>query len=264
MSPVDVRYLAPLIFKSDARILAPYSELRQLAESLACGERLTKMQADLLFATNFLLRKHLQHQGWQELFADALAGYLLRDAPLNRDVAPDKARRLMEKILSEGEVSDTELECLVRMTDRASRTPHFIRVFVLNALRARVQREERITEPTLALIERFVLGDGDEDGSRLPMAREEANFLFQLNADAAGCDNAPRWQELYLDALTWHVLHDPKTPGRLDDVEASWLVRRIRAMKTIDESTRELLRRICSRAKYIPAYLDETVQLYAA
>ena len=82
--------------------------------------------------------------------------------------------------------------------------------------------------------------------------REEADFLFAVNDAVSGGANDPAWAELFVEALTSHVLEDEKSPNVLDDDEASYLISKISADGKVDQIELQLLVNICSRAKDAP------------
>jgi uncharacterized membrane protein YebE (DUF533 family) len=71
--------------------------------------------------------------------------------------------------------------------------------------------------------------------------REEANFLFELNDATSGKDNDPGWRELFVEAITDHLLTDETSPGALDDDEAEWLITRLEGDGQIDENEQALI-----------------------
>lgn len=91
--------------------------------------------------------------------------------------------------------------------------------------------------------------------------REEADALFAIN-DAVilkRCD--PSWRELFVRAVTDHVLADVESPDVLDDDEWAWLKAKIGADGKIDPNERALLNNIMNRARRVPndfkAYLNK-------
>lgn len=89
--------------------------------------------------------------------------------------------------------------------------------------------------------------------------REEANFLFTINDAVSGGNNDPAWRELFVEALTSHVLQDVKSPGVLDEDEAQYLIARIQADAKVDATELALLVNICSLAQSMPATLQSFV-----
>jgi hypothetical protein len=78
--------------------------------------------------------------------------------------------------------------------------------------------------------------------------RDEAEFLFDVNDAVSGNANATAWQELFVDAICDYVLKDEKSPGVVDDAEATWLLERIQRDEQLDDAERALLEALQSRA----------------
>lgn len=81
--------------------------------------------------------------------------------------------------------------------------------------------------------------------------REEAEFLFAINDGVSGNANDPAWKELFVEALTAHVLEDEESPGEIDEDEAKWLVDKIQGDGVIDDCEKALLSSIKEKAKAI-------------
>ena len=82
--------------------------------------------------------------------------------------------------------------------------------------------------------------------------RQEADFLFSINDAVSGHDNDPSWQQLFVEAITSHVLEDEVSPDVLDDDESGWLIDKIGGDGKIDGVERVLIDNIISKAKSVP------------
>ncbi len=54
--------------------------------------------------------------------------------------------------------------------------------------------------------------------------RAEADALFEIADKTVGGAYDPAWMNLYVEAITDHVLKDDTSPGVVDDDEAKWLI----------------------------------------
>jgi len=113
---------------------------------------------------------------------------------------------------------------------------------------------------TLAELSTDILADGIIDADEVQgikariyddgiIDREEADFLFQLNDGVSGKDNDSSWQELFVEALTDHVLKDDVSPDILDDDEAKYLTEKIESDGLVDSVELALLVNITAKAK---------------
>lgn len=78
--------------------------------------------------------------------------------------------------------------------------------------------------------------------------REEADFLFVLNDGVSGKDNDPGWTDLFVEAITDHVLKDDVSPGVIDQDEAGYLIEKIKGDGQVDPSELALLVNITANA----------------
>jgi hypothetical protein len=87
------------------------------------------------------------------------------------------------------------------------------------------RRPGAIDKADVEVIRRLVYGTGSQNG--LAISRAEGEFLFALNHATRGADNDPAWRELFVKAITMHLLFGGASPERVDDDEAAWLTARI-------------------------------------
>ena len=85
----------------------------------------------------------------------------------------------------------------------------------------------RSTSADVEVIRRLIYGSGSQNG--LGISRAEADFLFALDRVTAGADNHPAWRELFVKAITMHLLFGGASPEQVDGEEAAWLSARIGA-----------------------------------
>ena len=65
-----------------------------------------------------------------------------------------------------------------------------------------------------------------------------------------------RWQALFVEALTSHLLEDKNSPGEIDDVEADWLIAHIEKDGEYEDNEKALLKNIKAKAKKVSAHLQ--------
>lgn len=98
-------------------------------------------------------------------------------------------------------------------------------------------------------IEERIYADGVID-------REEADFLFTINDGVSGNDNHSSFNDLFVKALTAHVLEDEESPGEIDDDEAQWLISKIEGDGQVDGNEKALLESIKANASVISDSLN--------
>lgn len=84
--------------------------------------------------------------------------------------------------------------------------------------------------------------------------REEADMLFHIKHKVAGIDSAEGFHELFVDAITSHVLYTGETPGVLDNIEFLWLENQFSDKHDhFDSLDKALLTNIEMKAESVPA-----------
>ena len=81
---------------------------------------------------------------------------------------------------------------------------------------------------------------------------EEVEFLFELNDAVSGKDNAPEWQEFFVEAVSDNILAD----GEIDEEEVKMLSEKISGDGQVDETGKALLLNLKAKAKNFPAALE--------
>lgn len=88
---------------------------------------------------------------------------------------------------------------------------------------------------------------------------DEATALFEINNAVTGNDNAPEWDDLFVEALTDYVLQDEVSPGSVDSEEAAFLIDQIGADGQTDALETRLLENIQAKATSIDPALVEFI-----
>lgn len=99
-------------------------------------------------------------------------------------------------------------------------------------------------------IEKAIYADGSID-------REEADFLFELNDAVSGKANHSSWTDLFVKAITSHVLDDEGSTGSIDEEEANYLLGQIQGDGQIDATERALLVSLKASLGKLPAQLSD-------
>ena len=91
-----------------------------------------------------------------------------------------------------------------------------------------------------------------EDGK---IDNEEAEFLFDINDAVSGKENAPEWNELFINAITSFMLEDETSPNEIDDDEAKYLYEKVKGDGQVDELERALLENLKAKSNNFPEIL---------
>lgn len=111
----------------------------------------------------------------------------------------------------------------------------------LEQLKASILADGIIDAEEVRTISKAIYEDGKID-------REEADFMFALNDAVTGKENHYSWKDLFVKAITDHVLKDDQSYGSVDDDEADYLIGKIQGDGKIDEIEQALLLKIIEKA----------------
>jgi hypothetical protein len=126
----------------------------------------------------------------------------------------------------------------------------------LQELKASVLEDGIVDADEVAAIRAQLFDDGKID-------REEADFLFEINDAVSGKENDAGWKDLFVEALSKHVLEDDESPGEIDDAEAAYLKEKIHGDGQVDEAEKALLATIKEKATgTIPGDLTFLFDMY--
>lgn len=224
-------------------------EVQRIRERIYADKIVDREEADFLFKLNDGVSGANNDPSWKELFVEAITDYVTKDEQSPGIVDADEAAYLIEKIKADDKVGDVELALLVNITATAQKCHESFNVFVLESLKAAVLEDEIIDDNEVDMIKKVIYGAGGSAGEGVD--RAEADFLFDLNDATSGKNNASAWKNLFVEAISEHVLEDEISPGAIDEDEADWLIGRIEGDETHDENEKALLLHIKANAKKI-------------
>jgi len=195
-------------------------------------------EADLLFHLN--RRSRGADPAWAEFYVEALTDFFHWREGSDSGLTEDAEQMLFTWIGPRAELDDpTELRLLLNLIFRTNACSERFRALVLRAVERSVlhsqqalfghadRRPGAIDQADVEVIRRLVYGSGSQNG--LAIGRTEADFLFALNRATAGADNHPAWRDLFVKAITMHLLFGGASPDGVDEQEAAWLTDRIGA-----------------------------------
>ena len=226
----------------------------------AGGAAVERVEADFLFDLNDAASGKENHPSWKDLFVEAVSSHVLEDEVSPGEIDEDEASYLRSKIEADGVVDANELALMVNIIATAeSTTDEFIN-FVLSSLKAAVLEDGIIDEAEVEMIRKVIYGKGGAGGAAVE--RVEADFLFDLNDAASGKENHPSWKDLFVEAVSSHVLEDEVSPGEIDADEAEWLIGHIEGDEVYDETEKALLKNIKEKSTSVAGKLKFKLDLF--
>lgn len=186
------------------------SEINALRRHVFMDGTVCKLDLKTLFEIDRHRRAH--DPAWSDLFCDAVVQHVLEETPPQGYLSEENAAWLIEAIGEKRDAhTDTELEALTRIVEKARQVPPAFAAYVLRQIKNAViygdgplRQGDRLTpgcvgEPEMRLIQRVLWGAGAE--GHLAVSREEAEVLFDIADATAGNANAPRWNDMFARAV---------------------------------------------------------------
>jgi hypothetical protein len=171
----------------------------------------TPADADMVFGLNDRLGGKAA-PSWPPFFIEALTDYIVNQAEPHGYVSEENADWLIARISHSGKVeTETELELLVKVLDRAQRSPVKLVAFALEQVKHGVLFGEGyvgkgrklapgvIDEAEVDLLRRILYAFGG-DGN-VAVTQQEAAILFDINDATREAENHPSWSDLFVKAL---------------------------------------------------------------
>lgn len=171
---------------------------------------ITRAEAEALFTLNTALRERTPE--WTDFFVEAIGEFVLNGTPPRLQCNEEEAAWLIAQIDHDG-VTDSlvELECMVRILERAENTPDRLKNYVLD----QVEREvltgtgptrcggelsaTHISSAECRIIRRVIFASGGHGPAAV--TRHDAELLFRLKDETLAEENAPEWDDLFVDGV---------------------------------------------------------------
>lgn len=172
---------------------------------------ITREEAEALFAINTTLEH--REEKWCDFFVEAVGEFVLNGTAPRLQCDDSEAEWLIAQVDRDGVVeSYVELECLVRIVERAENVPTKLKDYIL----AQVEREvlegtgptrdggelssQHITTAEAKILRRVIFASGGFGPAAV--SRFDAEMLFRLKNETQSEDNAPEWDDLFLDGVS--------------------------------------------------------------
>lgn len=171
---------------------------------------ITRAEADALFELNAALTERSPE--WTDFFVEAIGEHVLNGTEPRLQCNRAEAEWLIARIDQDGMVdSMAELECLVRILERAENTPDLLKDYVLAAVEREVLTgvgptrcggalaATRITAAECRIIRRVIFASGGHGPAAV--TRYDAEMLFRLKDATLAEENAAEWDDLFIDGV---------------------------------------------------------------
>lgn len=172
--------------------------------------RIVPDEAEALFAINDAIAAPSIE--WSDFFVEALGEFIVQQVEPKGYVSQAQADWLIGRIDRDGKVESlTELELLVRLSERALSVPQNLRDYALSQIEQAVLTGEgatrkggllekgHVSKAEADLLRRLVFASGSDRPAGVALAEAEA--LFRIKDASLGGDNAPEWKLLFVQGV---------------------------------------------------------------
>lgn len=171
---------------------------------------ITRAEAEALFTLNNSLRERSSE--WCDFFVEAIGEFVLNAAPPRLQCNDEEAAWLIAQMSHDGAVeSMAELETLVRIIERAENTPDRLKNYVLDQVERAVLTgigptrcsgalsATHISAAECRIVRRVIFASGGHGPAAV--TRFDAEMLFRLKDETLAEENAPAWDDLFIDGI---------------------------------------------------------------
>lgn len=193
---------------------------------------ITPDEAEAMFAINDAIATPSAE--WSDFFVEALGEFIINAVEPKGYVSQAQADWLIGRIDRDGRLESlTELELLVRLSERALSVPQNLRDYALAQIEKAVLTGEgptrsggslergNVTMGEADLLRRLLFASGSDRPSGV--SRSEAEALFRIKDATLGADNAPDWKRLFVQGvgnyLAGFTSYEPLSHERVAELE---------------------------------------------
>ena len=172
--------------------------------------RISQAEAEAIFALDRQLES--KSSEWVDFFVEALGEYVVNQRAPAGYVDRENASWLMMQIDHDGSLcSMSEVELLVRVFERASNVPQALKDYAISQMELAVLEGTgptrdggqlaagNVTAAEVKLLRRAIFAPASERPAAV--GRKEAEMLFRLKDATLEADNAPEWQQLFVQGV---------------------------------------------------------------
>jgi len=172
--------------------------------------KIYREEAEAIFAINNSLKQTTPE--WVDFFVEAIGEFVLNGSEPRGMCDDDEARWLIGALDHDGKVeSMAELELLVRVVEKAQNVPEFFKDYVLRQIEQEVMTgtgptryggeltDTHISAAEVNVLRRVIFASGGVGPAAV--GRKDAELLFRLKDATVQDENAPAWDDLFVDGV---------------------------------------------------------------
>lgn len=201
---------------------AELADLRQLGWG---DGKIYREEAEAIFAINNTLKSRSNE--WVGFFVEAISEFVLNGSEPRGMCDEDEARWLISSLDHDGKLdSMAELELLVRIVEKARNVPDLLKHYALRQVEQAVLTGTgptrcggdlaacHISAAECRLVRRLIFASGGHGPAAV--SRYDAEFLFRLKDETLHEENAPQWDDLFVDGVANYLKGFALTNAQLD------------------------------------------------
>lgn len=201
---------------------AELADLRQLGWG---DGKIYRDEAEAIFAINNALKS--RDPQWVDFFVEAISEFALNGTDPRGMCDEDEAKWLIASLDHDGKLeSMAELELLVRIVEKAQNVPELLKSYALRQVERAVLTgtgptrcggdlsASHISAAECRLVRRLVFASGGHGPAAV--SRHDAEFLFRLKDETLYEENAPQWDDLFVDGVANYLKGFALTNAQLD------------------------------------------------
>lgn len=190
-------------------------DVRKLRKKVYADGLISAHEANAVFWLNECAKE--KSAEWADFFVESLTDHIVHQQNPSGYLDEGNASFLARRVMRDGRVrSDTELELLVNVIDKAAYVPESLRLLVLEEIKAAVLDGDGllrggksltkgvIVAAEVELLKRVIYGLASDDN--VYVSRAEAELLFDLNDAIVGAEGHSEWTQLFVCAIANHVM----------------------------------------------------------
>ncbi len=172
---------------------------------------ITREEAEALFAINNAI--DFRSEEWCDFFVEAIGEFVLNGTQPRLQCDDEEAQWLIAQVDHDGVVeSYVELETIVRIIERAENVPTRLKDYVIEQVEKEVLSgtgptrdggelsATHISSAECRILRRVIFASGGHGPAAV--SRFDAEMLFRLKDETLAEENAPEWDDLFLDGVS--------------------------------------------------------------
>jgi hypothetical protein len=230
---------------------AELADLRQMGWG---DGKIYREEAEAIFAINDAL--DTRDEQWVDFFVEAISEFVLNGSEPRGMCDEEEAKWLINALDHDGKLdSMAELEALVRIVEKAQNVPEMLKHYAMRQVEQAVLTGTgptrcggeltacHISAAECRLVRRLVFASGGHGPAAV--SRYDAEFLFRLKDATSQDDNAPQWDDLFVDGVANYLKGFALTNAQLDharvrELEAFIADNKVRVGRFVGAMAREL------------------------